>query len=134
MGSKLNPYISFGDNARQAMEFYKDVFGGTLTISTFADYGNTGPEADQVMHSQLETDAGFVLMASDTPPGRDRTVGDNFSISISGDDEVLRRYWEELSSSGTVTMPMDKMAWGDEFGMCIDRFGIAWLVNISQPA
>lgn len=134
MGSKLTPYISFGDDARQAMEFYKDVFGGTLTISTFADFGNTGPEADQVMHSQLETDAGFVLMAADTPPGMDRTVGNNISISLFGDDEALRRYWDELSASGTVTQPMDKMAWGDEFGMCVDKFGIVWLVNISQPS
>jgi PhnB protein len=134
MGATLNPYISFGDNAREAMEFYKGVFGGTLTLNTFGDFGSTGPEADQVMHSQLETDAGFVLMASDTPPGMDRTVGNNISISLSGDDAALRRYWEELSASGSVTTPMEKMAWGDEFGTCVDRFGIVWLVNISQPA
>ena len=134
MGSKLTPYISFGDNAREAMEFYKSVFGGTLTISTFGEFGNTGPEADQVMHSQLESDSGFVLMAADTPPGMDRTVGNNISISLFGDDEALRGYWAELSASGTVTTPMDKMVWGDEFGMCVDKFGIVWLVNISQPA
>jgi uncharacterized glyoxalase superfamily protein PhnB len=42
-------------------------------------------------------------------------------------------YWEELSASGTVTMPMQQQAWGDEFGMCVDQFGVPWLINIGQP-
>ena len=56
------------------------------------------------------------------------------SVSLSGDDGgALHGYWEKLSSSGTVTMPLAKQAWGDEFGMCADQFGVPWLVNISQP-
>jgi PhnB protein len=136
MTSRLNPYIGFSDNARQAMEFYRGVFGGELTLSTFGENGMAdSPDADKVMHAQLETPAGYTLMASDTPAGMDRTVGTNVSISLSGDDgDALRGYFTQLCEGGTVTMPMQKQMWGDEFGMCVDQFGIAWLVNISQPA
>jgi PhnB protein len=135
MASRLNPYISFGGDARQAMEFYKGVFGGNLTLNTFGELGaQDSPDADKVMHSQLETDSGFTLMASDTPAGMQRNPGDNITISLSGDDaDELRGYWEQLSDGGTVTMPLEKQMWGDEFGMCVDRFGVPWMVNVSQP-
>ena len=135
MASRLNPYLAFDNTARQAMEFYRDVFGGNLTINTFGEFGAAGtPEADKVMHSQLETDTGFTLMASDTPADMQRSPGDNISISLSGDDtDSLRGYWQKLSDGGTVTMPLEKQMWGDEFGMLTDRFGIGWLVNIGQP-
>lgn len=135
MATRLNPYISFTDNAREAMEFYKGVFGGELTFSTFGEYGDKdAPNADNIMHAQLETDGGFTLMASDTPPGMEHNPGTNISVSLSGDDgDTLRGYWEKLSSGATVTVPLEKQMWGDEFGSCVDRFGIAWLVNIGQP-
>jgi PhnB protein len=134
MASRLNPYLNFDGNARQAMEYYKGVFGGELTMNTFGEFGNAGtPEADKIMHAQLETDRGFTLMASDTPPGMQRNPGDSMSISLSGDDAgELRGYWDQLSDGGTVTMPMEKQMWGDEFGMCVDRFGVPWMVNITQ--
>ena len=134
MTSRLNPYLNFSDNAREAMEFYKDVFGGNLTVNTFGDYGTQGDEASKVMHAQLETDNGFTLMASDTPDGMPRNPGDNITISLSGDDaEQLRGYWQKLSEGGNVTMPMEKQMWGDEFGMCTDRFGVPWMVDIVSP-
>jgi PhnB protein len=136
MTSRLNPYISFENNARQAMEFYQGVFGGDLVLNTFGELGapQGSPDADKVMHSQLETDSGFTLMAGDTPTGMQRNPGDTISISLSGDDaDRLRGYWERLSDGGTVTMPLEKQMWGDEFGMCVDRFGIPWMVNIGQP-
>jgi PhnB protein len=134
MAARLNPYISFENNARQAMEFYREVFGGTLRVNTFGEFGaQDSPDADKVMHSQLETDNGFTLMASDTPAGMQRNPGDTITISLSGDDaDTLRGYWEQLSGGGTVTMPLEKQMWGDEFGMCVDRFGIPWMVNIVQ--
>ena len=135
MASRLNPYISFRDNARQAMEFYKDVFGGELNVNTFGESGGAEgtPEADKLMHAQLETDRGFTLMASDTPAEMPYNPGNNISISLSGDDaDDLRGYWAKLSDGGTVLMPLEKQMWGDEFGMCQDRFGIPWMVNITQ--
>jgi PhnB protein len=133
--TRLNPYLSFSDTARQAMEFYRGVFGGELTLSTFGEAGGAeGPDADKIMHAQLETPAGYTLMASDTPAGMDRSVGTNVSISLSGDDgDELRGYWEKLSDGGKVTVPLEKQMWGDEFGMLIDQFGIGWMVNIGQP-
>jgi PhnB protein len=134
--SNLNPYISFRDNARQAMAFYQDVFGGNLTLNTFGEYGDpNAPGADGIMHGQLESDKGFTLMGADTPPGMEaRNPGDNITISLSGDDEQeLRGYWDKLSQGGTVTLPLEKQMWGDLFGQCTDQFGIAWMVNISQP-
>jgi PhnB protein len=134
MVSRLNPYISFESNARQAMEFYKGVFGGNLDMNTFGEFGQPdSPDADKIMHSQLETDTGFTLMASDTPAGMQRNPGDTITISLSGDDaDALRGYWGKLSDGGTVTMPLEKQMWGDEFGMCVDKFGIPWMVNITQ--
>jgi len=134
MSSRLNPYLSFTNNARQAMEFYKDVFGGTMTLTTFGEFGaQDSPEADNVMHAQLDTDSGYTLMASDTPSGMELNPGTNIAISLSGDDaDELRGYWERLSESGTVSMPLEKQMWGDEFGMCVDRFGVSWMVNIGQ--
>ncbi|MGY4101162.1 VOC family protein [Nocardia sp. R16R-3T] len=136
MTSRLNPYISFSDSARTALEFYRDVFDGTLNMQTFRDMGDKdAPGAELIMHGMLETPRGFTLMASDTPPGMEYTPGSSISISLSGDDaEELRGYWDKLSDGGTVTVPLEKQVWGDEFGMCLDRFGVAWMVNISTPA
>jgi PhnB protein len=134
MPSRLNPYINFKDNTRQAMEFYKTVFGGTLTISTFKEGGMSQGPADEnlIMHSMLEAPNGMTLMASDTPPGWDFKPGTNMSISLSGDeDALLRGFWQKLSAKGTTTMPLETAPWGDTFGMCTDQFGIQWLVNIA---
>jgi PhnB protein len=134
--SRLNPYISFSDDARQALEFYRGVFGGELSLNTFGEAGGAeGPDADKIMLGQLETPAGYTLMAADTPAGMDRTVGTNIAVSLSGDDaDELRGYFAKLSDGGTVTVPLEKQMWGDVFGMCIDPYGINWMVNISQPA
>ncbi|MCR6486722.1 VOC family protein [Amycolatopsis sp. OK19-0408] len=136
MASVLNPYLSFRAEARQAMEFYKSVFGGTLKVNTFGEFGSPeGADADKVMHSQLETDNGFTLMASDTPAGMEYTPGTNITVSLSGDDAGdLRGYWDKLSDGGTVTVPFEKQMWGDEFGSCVDKFGIPWMVNVVQQA
>jgi PhnB protein len=136
MSSRLNPYISFRDDARQAMEFYQSVFGGDLTLSTFAEgIGADGPGADKIMHANLETSSGFMLMAADTPPGMEHSPGSSISISLSGDDgDELRGYWQKLAQDGTVAVPLEKQVWGDEFGMLTDRFGIQWMVNIAGQA
>ena len=134
MASRLNPYVSFRDNAREALEFYKDVFGGKLSINTFGEYGDpNAPGANNVMHGQLETDRGFTLMGSDTPPGMDFNPGNNITISLSGDDEQeLRSYWEKLTEGANVTMPLEKQMWGDVYGQCTDKFGVQWMVDIGQ--
>ncbi|MCX5046525.1 VOC family protein [Aldersonia sp. NBC_00410] len=136
MASRLNPYISFRDTARQAMEFYQSVFGGELAVNTFGEFGGgEGPLANLIMHSQLETDAGFTIMGADTPEEMPYDPGNNITVSLSGDDaELLRGYWAKLSQGGTVTVPLEKQMWGDEFGQCTDKFGVPWMVNISGAA
>lgn len=135
MATRLNPYLNFAGDGRQAMEFYQAVFGGELTLMTFGEFGMAdSPIADQVMHAMLETPAGFTLMASDVPPDMERNPGDTISVSVSGDDEAaLRGYWEKLSDGATITMPLDTQMWGDVFGSCVDRFGVPWMINIAQP-
>jgi len=135
MASRLNPYISFAGDARQAMEFYERVFGGTLTLNTFGEFGaQDSPDADNIMHGMLETGSGFTLMGADTPQGMEHNPGNNVAVSLSGDDDAeLRGYWEQLSDGGAVSVPLEKQMWGDEFGMCVDQFGIGWMVNIGQP-
>jgi PhnB protein len=133
----LNPYLSFRDNAREAMTFYQSVFGGELTVSTFADFHASADPTEQhkIMHSQLETPDGLVLMGADTPEGMEYRPQAGVSVSLSGDDKArLRGYWERLSEGGTVKMPFEKAPWGDTFGMCVDRFGISWLVNVAAQS
>lgn len=134
MTSRLNPYLSFQGNARQAMEFYQGVFGGTLRLNTFGEFDpDAGPLAAQIMHGMLETPGGYTIMGADTPPEMAHNRGDTITVSISGDDGFeLRRYWDKLSASGKVTVPLEKQMWGDEFGACIDQFGVPWMVNITQ--
>jgi PhnB protein len=115
------------------MEFYQSVFGGELTLSTFGEFhaSEDPAEQDKIMHGMLVTDRGLTLMGADTPNSMSYTPGDNYSVSLSGEDEAeLRRYWEGLSTGGTIAMPLEKAPWGDIFGMCADKFGVNWLVNV----
>lgn len=134
MTTRLNPYLNFRDTTRQAMEFYQSALGGELTMSTFGEYGASEDPAEQhkIMHAALETPGGLMLMASDTPSSMEFSPGTNVAVSLSGDDEAeLRGYWERLSDGGTTVMPLAKAPWGDTFGMCVDRFGTSWMVNIA---
>jgi PhnB protein len=134
MTTRLNPYLSFRDNARQAMEFYRSVLGGELEMSTFGDmHASEDPaEQEKIMHAMLVSPTGLTLMGADTPNTMTYSPGDNFSVSLSGEDEAeLRGYWDKLADGATITAPMNSAPWGDIFGMCTDKFGVAWLVNIS---
>jgi PhnB protein len=134
MASRLNPYISFAGNARQAMKFYEQVFGGTLRLNTFGEFGSE-EQPDGIMHGMLETPSGYTIMGADNPPGQPHQPGNNMTVSLSGEDgDELRGYWEKLSDGGTIQVPLEKQMWGDEFGMLVDKFGIAWMVNIGDAA
>jgi PhnB protein len=140
MAVRLNPHLNFTDDARQAMEFYQSVFGGELAVNTFGEFQASQDPAEQnkIMHAQLEAPNGLVLMAADTPAGMDRADASNITISLSGgmeDETDLRGYWEKLSGSGQVVMPLELAPWGDYFGLCTDRFGTAWMVDFgpAQP-
>ena len=137
MSITLDPYLNFRGNAREAMEFYRGVFGGELTTSTFKEFGASSDpsEDDLVMHADLHGSDGVRFMAADVPQRMEYRSGSNVTMSLSGDDETkLRTIFERLASGGTVTHPLMKAQWGDTFGMCTDRFGIGWMVDIAPQS
>lgn len=130
----LNPYIGFKDNARQAMEFYKTVFGGTLEFRTFKEFhaSEDQGEDNKIMHSVLQAGNGVMFMAADTPNGMEYKAGTSISMSLTGEDRTeLSGYFDKLSAGGRVLMPLEKAEWGDTFGMCVDKFGVQWMVSIT---
>ena len=135
MTTNLNPYLNFRGRAREALEFYGDVFGGTPTFSTFGEFGMSQDpaEQDQIMHGQLVTSSDFTLMAADVPAAMPFNEGGSISVSLSGgpeDKDELQGYWDKLSDGGNVFVPLELAPWGDWFGMCTDKVGVQWLVNI----
>lgn len=137
MASRLNPYLGFRDDAREAMDSYQAVFGGELARSTFVELGASEDpaEKDRIMRAMLTTPSGFTLMAADTPAGMTHDPGDAYSVSPSGDAasaDELRGYGDRLSEGGQVRVPLEKAPWGDTFGLCTDRFGVPWMVNIAS--
>ena len=137
MPSRLNPYLQFHDQTREAMEFYRDVFGGELTMSSFAEGGmpHDPADANKTMHAQLEAQNGFTLMASDSPTGERPSIS-GVAISLSGtDDAELSGYWDKLAEGARIDQPLVAAPWGDKFGMLTDKFGVPWFVNITaqQP-
>jgi PhnB protein len=138
MNSTLNPYLNFRGSARQAMEFYKGVFGGKLQMSTFKEFQATKDPVEEnwIMHAELKADNGITFMGSDVPKHIEYKPVAGFSMSLSGPHEnerELRGYFEKLSAGGKIMQPLSKAPWGDTFGMFVDRFGVSWLVNISAP-
>ncbi|MBI5310204.1 MAG: VOC family protein [Actinobacteria bacterium] len=134
MSTHLVPYLIFDGQCREAMEFYQSLLGGELTLSPFSDApGETAPEnADRVIHALLRSDD-VILMASDSMPGMTTTFGDSNHLSLVGDDEPrLTEIFNTLADGGSVQMPLEKQFWGDIFGMCTDRFGHRWMVNIGE--
>ena len=116
MASKLNPYLNFRDNTREAMQFYQSVFGGQLDMNTFKEFDSSEDpsEDDKIMHSQLTAETGIVFMAADTPASMEYRIGTNMAMSLSGDDDAeLSGYYEKLSDGGRITMPLDVSPWGD---------------------
>lgn len=134
MQSILSPYISFKNNAREAMVFYQSVFGGELDLTTFKELNASvdADEEDNIMHSVLKTGNGITFMGADTPKHMEYNSGSRISMSLSGDNEMeLTEYFKKLSEGGTVFMPLKKAEWGDIFGMLADKYGVQWMVNIA---
>ncbi|GAA4551798.1 VOC family protein [Pseudonocardia xishanensis] len=132
MSVRLNPYLHFDTTSRAALEFYQSVLGGSLEIMTFGDMGSPGPvpPPEGVMHGQLTTQDGFVLMASDGDPDHPAGSTGNVSVSISGDEsDKIAGWFTALAEGGVVDVPFEKQMWGDHFGQVTDRFGVRWLLN-----
>ncbi|MEV4347351.1 VOC family protein [Actinoplanes sp. NPDC049596] len=133
MASRLNPYLSFDGTAREALDFYKSVFGGTLTVNTYGEFGAPDPAtADRIMHGMLETPQGYTIMGADAPPGTTTVPGNTIVCSLSGDaTDGLSDIWDKLSDAAEIEVPLEKQMWGDTFGQLKDKYGIHWLVNVA---
>ena len=132
----LEPYLFFKGEAKEAMEFYKSVFGGELTVNSYADLPDTSAmgnvQKDWLMHASLE--GGDVkLMASDTEKASPKAQ--KVSLSLGGTDEAhMRKIFASLSEGGEVFMPLKKESWGDIFGSFTDKYGVEWMMNIGVSA
>lgn len=134
MNAKLNPYLNFESQSSEAMKFYQSVLGGELVMQTFAESGmpHSEEDKDKVIHAML-TVGDMVIMASDGGKDHPIHMGDNIHMSLVGtDEEELKRCFAKLSEGGKVDMPLEKQFWGDMYGQLTDKFGVHWMVNISQ--
>ena len=138
--TKLNPYLFFGGNCKDAMTFYKKVFGGELTLTTYGEgpeNAHSDPKANseemksKIMHARLNGD--ITILASDNPHNSDIKNTGQFSLSVEGDNEQkLKGYFEELTNGGNIMAPLTRQFWGDTFGMVTDKFGVNWMVTINN--
>lgn len=134
--AKLNPYVKFNDGkCREAMNFYKDIFGGELEFMTIGE----SPMAKEVssekqgliMHSTLKK-GDFMFIGSDMM--RDRAVvGDNVGMSLDCDSaKELDTIFSKLSKGGDVFMKPEEQFWGGYFGMVTDKYGVEWMLNFQK--
>ena len=130
---QLNPYLFYNDNCEAAFKFYEKVLGGKIEMMLRADEGpadmKPGPGREKlIMHARMSID-GQVLMASDSPPEHfHKPQGFSVSLTLSDPAEAERKF-TALSEGGSVNMPFGKTFFSKGFGMCIDQFGIPWMVN-----
>lgn len=131
----LEPYIFFKGNAKEAMEFYKSVFGGELTMSTLGESPKEVLEQmkidqaryGEIMHASLKGPVN--LMGSDSQKASDHSA--KVELSLGGTDGArMKEIFNKLAEGGTVKMPLQKQFWGDTFGTLTDKFGIDWMMNI----
>lgn len=134
MSIQLVAYANFAGNAREAMTYYQEVFGGKLTIAGFADFGLQDMPADGTMHAELVTDW-FTIMASDAMPGAEATWGGTrvYLAFMSDEVERLTLWYDRLAADGRAGKPLERQVWGDLYGDVMDKFGLEWMFNISQP-
>jgi PhnB protein len=126
----LHPYLFFAGNCREAMEFYKNIFGGELTIQAFDDIPGDTPEdmKGKIMHARL-SGGDVELMASDSQAASPEAR--KIELSLSGMDEAkLSKIFDGLSAGGKVKSSLKKEFWGDIFGSLTDKYNIDWMVNI----
>lgn len=126
--TRLTPYLSLPGTARQALTFYRDVFGGDLVLHTFGDIGREG-DPGAIAHGMLQ--GPVELFASDAGPGEPTLAlkGVLFSLLGTAEPAVLEQWFAELSESGTEIDPLQARPWGDHDGQVTDRYGIRWLIG-----
>ena len=130
---RATPYLMFPGNAEAAFAFYRSVFGGdTGNVLRYRDLGTTGTDEELVAHVALTVGDQIMLMGSDAAgaSAKDHRVGTNVEIHLTAHDaDEARRVFGALAEGGTVTMPLERVAWSELFGSCNDRYGVKWIVD-----
>ncbi len=127
-------HANFRGNARAALEFYHSIFGGHLTVVSYADAGavQNPAEADQVLWGQVAAASGFRIMAYDVPSSLAWDPGTiPFFLSLRGTSpEEITTYWQGLAPSATIIQPLGTSPWSPLYGMLKDKFGITWVMDL----
>lgn len=132
----FHPYLYFSGTCREAFTRYQEIFGGELVLLPMSEAPEEAAmpaeHGELIMHAALTFDDNL-LMASDDPTGDGgpaKGVAVNYSLT---DGEEAERVFAALADGGEVTMPMAEVFWSPKFGMCVDRFGVPWMVNVEPP-
>lgn len=138
MSITATAHINFRGDAREALEFYQSVFGGDLSIATYADIRSVEDpaQADQVAFGRLAAPNGFDIMAYDVQPSKPYSPGENaFYITLQGTDaEEIKTLWDALGNGAdAILTPLAPAAFAPLYGMVTDRFGVTWIVGVEHP-
>ena len=131
--AKLNPYLNFENNCREAMNFYKDCFGGEVQLQTVGEMPEMAAQMppefkDAIMHSSLTSDA-VMLMGSDLNMDK-RIEGNTVQICVScNSEDEITTFFEKMSQGGTVKQPLNDVPWGAKFGALVDKYNKYWMFN-----
>ncbi|OGN46404.1 MAG: bleomycin resistance protein [Caulobacterales bacterium GWE1_67_11] len=134
----VTTHLNFRGQARAALDFYKQVFGGEQMLMTYGAMGQPqlADSPDHVIWGQVISDDGFQIMAFDVRAGQDYDAGANaFYVSLRGSsiDEIQQR-WNALAMGATILQPIGPSAWSPLYGMLTDRFGVTWIVEVDPRA
>jgi PhnB protein len=135
----IDPYLHFMGNTEDAMNFYKSVFGGEfIALQRFKDVPGSekmgAASQDKIIHASLPAGKLNTIMATDTLDSMEPLVsGNNFHLCVHTDSEAeTDKIFNALSKGGKIEMPLNKTFWGAYFGMCVDKYGIPWMISFNE--
>jgi len=131
----LVPYLSFQGNCEQALNFYKECFGGEITLSRYSESPMKVPEdfKSKILHGRFKSEA-IEFFASDRTSEDKITKGNSLTLSIEFTNEAEQeKVFKLLSAGGNITMPLQDMYWNAKFGMLTDKFGFDWMLDCEKP-
>jgi len=130
----LAPYLSFSGNCEQALNFYRECFGGEFTLSRYNENPMPVPDdfKSKIIHARFKSEA-IEFFASDRTPDDKITNGNSITLSLEFTDEAEQeKVFKLLSAGGNITMPLEDMFWNAKFGMLTDRFGFLWMLDCEK--
>ena len=137
MSVTTTTHLNFRGDARAALDHYRAVFGGRVTVVTYKDMGDVRneDEADRVVWGEVTGDNGFHVMAYDVPSQLPWDQGSSpFFVSVRGDDtDEISALWQKLAEGSTVVQPLEPSQWAPLYGMLTDRFGVSWVLDVAAP-